>query len=339
VIREVESSRLDLGGLQILPGLVNAHDHLSFALFPRLGRGPYPDAEAWARDIYHPQASPVREHLRVPKRLRLLWGGLRNLIAGVTGVSHHDPYDPVFDLDFPVRVVRRYGWAHSFAFTPDVAAQFAATPPGAPFLIHLAEGTTEAASREVFRLREIGALAHRTVLIHAVGLTEQGWQIVRDAGAAVVWCPRSNLFTLGRSLPDPLSNGRRGVPVALGTDSPLTAEGDLLDEIRAAGGNRVLAAVTDQARRILRIPARPGDWIAAPAFGEPPELVVIGGRIHLIAPRLAPQLPRALRHRFFSLRVEGRPPLLVRWNVPELLGQTRGFLDGPIRLAGRDVSA
>jgi len=328
---KVEGVDLDLSGLQVLPGLINAHDHLQFALFPRLGEGPYANATEWARDIYHPDHEPVHSQLTVPKEVRLIWGGLRNLIAGVTTVSHHDEYHSVFDRkDFPVRVIKNYGWAHSLEFTKDVRECFRRTPPGAPFLIHLAEGTDRSAAQEVFRLHELGALTDKTVLIHAVGIPPEGWDLIRRAGASVIWCPRSNLFTLGRTLDEEIRNS--GVPIALGTDSPLTAEGDLLDEIQF-----VRLYDGPAAARILRLPPYPHDFIAATEVGCPPELVVIDGTIRLISPRLAQVLPAALRDLFHSLRIETRPCMQVRFNIPKLLEQTRQHLE-TIRLGGRIVS-
>ncbi len=129
--------------------------------------------------------------------------------------------------------------------------------------------------------------------------------------------------------------------MTLGTDSPLTAEGDLLDEISAAQRfapiERIQAMVTSDAARVLRL-APTNDFIAARAFAQPPELVVVNGRLHLISPSLASQLPAPLRHEFHPLHIDGRPPVLVRWNTPELFSATRQFLE-VVRLAGREVFA
>jgi hypothetical protein len=332
----VDGVELDLNGLRVLPGLINAHDHLHFSLFPRLGSGPYPNATGWAHDIYHPDREPARSLLAVPKHLRLIWGGLRNLLAGVTTAGHHDEYHPIFDLGFPIRVVKQFGWAHSLAFTHDVRECFERTPPSVPFVIHLGEGTDAEAASEIFRLRELGALTERTVLVHAVALTGAGWDLVKCAGAAVIWCPRSNLFTLGRTLGREVIES--GVRIALGTDSPLTAEGDLLDEIRFARefGAAARQLVGSGARDVLRLPMRPDDWIAVREFGAAPELVVIGGEIRLISPALAAGLPRDVAAGFHWLCVEGRPPVLVRWDIPGLIEETRGYLR-EIQLGGRGL--
>ncbi len=90
----------------------------------------------------------MREHLRVPKKVRLIWGGVKNLISGVTTVAHHNPWEgSIFGRAFPVRVVRRYGWAHSLEFSPDIAERYRRTPIRWPFIVHAAEGTGERARR------------------------------------------------------------------------------------------------------------------------------------------------------------------------------------------------
>jgi cytosine/adenosine deaminase-related metal-dependent hydrolase len=317
---------LDLRGYRILPGLINAHDHLEFNLFPRLGSGPYPNATKWAEDIYKPDEPPVSDHLRVPKRLRLIWGGLKNLLSGVTTVCHHNPYDPVFDeAEFPVRVVKRFGWAHSLRFSPDVAERFRATPEDWPFVIHLGEATDAEGSEEIHSLDEMGALTDRTVLVHAVALDRDGLDLVRRRGASIIWCPSSNLFTLGRTLDASALDG-----VALGTDSALTGVGDMLDELAVAGGDYRM--VSCNASRILRLEERPDDWIAVREFGEPPLVVAIGGRIRLIAPELATE-----HAGFHKLHLERRDPVLVDVDIPRLHAETAAVLGPDIRLAGRRV--
>lgn len=275
----VDGLDLDLTGLYIQPGHINAHDHLDFGNFPLLGQGPYPNATAWAHDIYRPNEPPVADCLRVAKPERLRIGAMRNLRAGVTTVAHHNPYHDSFDQDFPVRVVKRYGWAHSLTFEPDVRGRFEATPEEAPFLIHAAEGTDDIAAREIFELADLGVLTDRTVLIHCTGVTAAGWDIVRKRGCSVIWCPSSNLFMFGVTQPPP-----PGIPSALGTDSPLTNRGTFLDELRLA--RRLCPAFRHEPHRVLRIDPQPADWIACDGPDDPPRVVVIGGRIRYLDPAL-----------------------------------------------------
>jgi hypothetical protein len=209
----------------------------------------------------------------------LLEGARRNLRAGVTTVAHHNPWDPAFDKDFPVRVLKAYGWAHSLAFEADVRTRFNATPEGAPFFIHAAEGIDDAAAREVFRLDDLGVLCERTVLIHCTGVTGEGWDLIRKRGCSVIWCPRSNLFTLGRTqVPPP------DIPAALGTDSPLTNNGTFLDELCTA--RRLAPQFKHDPYRVLRIEPREDDWIVCDAPDQPPKLVVVGGKIAYKDPAL-----------------------------------------------------
>jgi cytosine/adenosine deaminase-related metal-dependent hydrolase len=351
--------KFDLSGFMILPGLVNAHDHLEFNLFPRLGRGPYPNAVAWAKEIFKPSEEPIASHLKLPKHIRLWWGGLKNLLNGVTSVAHHNPYDPtVFSRSFPVRVVRRFGWAHSLTFSPDIETSFRRTPSGAPFIVHAGEGTDCDSWRELYRLDEAKLLRSSTVLVHGVAIKPEDLQVIRSRGVSLVWCPTSNLFTLGRTVSPEVLNSE--ISIALGTDSALTADGDLLDELSVAGNHvsssRLYRMVTSDAARILHLKAGEGriqdggvaDLLVVRAnnenspsrlLGSRPELVFLKGRLMLISAEAARELHITDLEGFQEVEIEGRGKWFVKSNVRGFLDQTKQILGERVCLAGRQVIA
>jgi cytosine/adenosine deaminase-related metal-dependent hydrolase len=312
---------VDLQGSFVLPGLVNAHDHLELNHYGRIkGRDIYENAAAWIADMgpqlaHHPAICEGRAH---PLIERLFIGGLKNLLAGVTTVAHHNPFYGELRRTMPIRVVRRYGWAHSFLLETrpagargepggEVAARWRTTPHDAPFLVHLGEGIDEEARGELPRLEALGCLQPNTVIVHGVAIDENGWRRVARAGAGMVWCPASNAFLFGRTAmicPLIVGNEECRVTVALGTDSRVTGSRDLLDELRAARAawpvppHRLLGMVTSEAGRLLRQP-RAGRLVA----GGLADLLVV--------PPLADEAGAALlatRRRDVRLVVvEGRP--------------------------------
>jgi cytosine/adenosine deaminase-related metal-dependent hydrolase/ubiquinone/menaquinone biosynthesis C-methylase UbiE len=361
-LNSCQDTGLNLTGFLVLPGLVNPHDHLEFALYPRLGKSNYKNFLEWADDIHRPDFSPVREHRQVPREARLWWGGIRNLLCGVTTVCHHNPYEPaVFEDDFIVRVLCEYGWAHSLPMDPDVGTKKQKTPKGQPFLLHLGEGIDERSAAEIFELHQASALDEDTVLIHGLALKKPGRALLRSARAGLVWCPSSNIFLFGETLS---SSDLQEIPrLALGSDSPLTAEGDLLDELRfahefiGAPAEDLYSCVLRGSADLLRLKNGEGtlrvgahaDLIAVRDTGMSPagtlatlshsgvELVLLGGCVQLASGEMIKRLPPAATQGLQPLCVEGtvrwiRAPL--RW----LFAQTTPHLGDEIRLGGKRVS-
>jgi cytosine/adenosine deaminase-related metal-dependent hydrolase/ubiquinone/menaquinone biosynthesis C-methylase UbiE len=358
-----ETHPIDLTGYLLFPGLVNAHDHLEFALFPRLGSPPYENATQWALDVQAQESETIALHKKVPKEIRLWWGGIRNLLCGVTTVCEHNPLDPVLlSSDFPVRVVTKYGWDHSYAFANDIRSALEETAADAPFLIHACEGVDRAAAEEFYALDAMGAIEERTVLIHGLALDAAGAALLNQRGSALIICPSSNSFLFEKTHKRELLCSIERL--ALGSDSPLTATGDFLDEIRFAGGacdlheDELFAMVTDAAPRLLRLRGGEGsmrvgavaDLIAVTQRAGSPaqvlsklnwhdvELVIVGGLVQLASSVIFDQLTAEMRQGLIPLMVENE----VRWlraPATRLLAAAEDVLGyGNVRVGGLRVS-
>jgi len=257
---------VDLRGDRVLPGLVNAHDHLHRNHYPRLKYQPhYGNASEWSADIDARRASDVVlvSCASVPRVDRLIMGALKNLLSGVTTVVHHDAsYPEMFAPDFPVHVPVAYGWAHSLTLDGEIGVRqsHAATPSGTPWFIHAGEGGDTAAREELPRLIALGVLEPNTVLVHGVAFDAGDRARLVERRAGLVWCPGSNHFLLGRSaeVRELIHEGL----LALGSDSRLSGERDLLDELRFArslgevADDALESLVTTRAARLLRLADR-----------------------------------------------------------------------------------
>jgi cytosine/adenosine deaminase-related metal-dependent hydrolase len=267
----------------------------------------------------------------------------------------------VFDNDFAVRVVREYGWAHSLSMDSEAAQKKKQSPVGLPFVIHLGEGIDKRSEDEVTELHRLGALDEDTVLVHGLALDSKGRALVRESGAGLIWCPSSNMFLFGRTLS---ARVIESLPrLALGSDSPLTAVGDLLDEVQFACDltqlhpDALYRLVTSQSAQLLRLregqgSLRPGgvaDIVAVRDRGLSPgetlrslsyrevELVLIGGRVHAASDELWQRLPEVARARLQPITVEGT----LRWiraPLERLFRETEPHLPDGIFLGGKRVS-
>ncbi len=285
---------INLDGALVLPGLINAHDHLELNNFPRSKwRERYSNAAEWIADFqprFTTDSSLVCAQ-SVALEDRLFHGGLKNLLSGVTTVCQHNPPRRVPRWGFPTRVVRNYRFSHSILIDGEAVRRvYRETSPDWPWIIHAAEGVDAAAAAEIAQLDSWGCLGRNSVIVHGIGLDEEQHRLLLERGCGLIWCPSSNHFLFGTTADVSLlsSAGR----VALGTDSRLSGGRDMLAELKLALATsgldpyRIIRMVTVDAASILRLPDAgrirsgiPADLIVVPRGpGEPAESLFAADR-------------------------------------------------------------
>ena len=323
---------VDLRGDRLLPGLINAHDHLHLNTLPALEpTGHWRHVREWIAQVnLRRQTDPTFEsQIAVSRDERLLIGGVKNLLSGVTTVAHHDALYPFLtDERFPTYVLTTYGWSHSLYIDGEeqVRNAYLRTPPDWPWIIHAAEGVDEEAADEFDRLDALGCVRANTLIVHGIALDRARRRRLEQAAAGLIWCPSSNLRLFG-STADVSELARRG-RVALGTDSRLTGSRDLLCELRVARETSALEEATLESlvtrdaaaclrladRGALRVGARadilvlPGGMALSSAARSDVRLAMLAGRA-LYADADYARIVAPTTH-WAAVRVDGRPKML-----------------------------
>jgi cytosine/adenosine deaminase-related metal-dependent hydrolase len=345
---------VDLDRSFVFPGLINAHDHLELNSQPRLKwRDKYANASEWIADFQPRFDSDPALAVNTAETLddRVWIGGLKNLLAGVTTVCHHNPLHRVLRRRFPLRIVERFGYSHSLHIDgAAVALSHQRTPAEWPWMIHAGEGLDDAARSELDTFDRLGCLSANTVFIHGVAFCGSAVERVIGAGAGLVWCPSSNRFLFGATADvRAFDDADR---LALGSDSRLSGERDLLDELRAAHATRQLSAeglartVGAGAAQLLRLNecgrieiGAPADLtVLRPAESCPFDSLVSASRsdVRLTMIDGKPAIGEALLARVFDATgvdsspavLDGTPRLIARWigrHVARMRLQEPGF--------------
>lgn len=342
----------------VFPGLINSHDHLDFNLFPQLGNRIYKNYTEWGTYIHQQFKQEIRDVLKVPPHLRILWGVYKNLLCGVTTVVNHGKRLTINNA--PITVYEDTHDLHSAAF--EKAWKLKLNNPlkkNLPVVIHTGEGTDEAASDEIDRLIYWNKLHRNLVGIHAVAMTAQ--QAVNFKG--IVWCPQSNYFLLNKTAAIQLL--KQHTSIIFGTDSTLTSNWNIWDHIAMA---RKTGLLTDEElydslninpAKIWEVntgelqSGKDADIVIArrkegavdlDAFYKvvPADLLLVmhRGNIRLFDQELLAQLTHHLKGRHFSLIKMNDAYKYIDGNMDDLVKQIKLYLPGfvfPIEVIGHQI--
>jgi 5-methylthioadenosine/S-adenosylhomocysteine deaminase len=243
---------LETGGT-VFPGLIELHNHLAYNVLP-LWNVPqtYTNRDQWGNTpAYHQLVTAPMKTIGeatdlLPALVRYV--ECKALVGGVTSTQGI--------ALFSAPGVRRYyrGIVRNVEETgdellPEAGSRIADVDAKDPqaflaeiekktcFLLHLSEGTDEAAHRHFEALRLPGnkwAIAPSLAGIHCVALTPADFEVMAANGASMVWSPFSNLLLYGRTANVAGAVAAAPLKIGLGSDWSPTGIKSLLGELKVA---------------------------------------------------------------------------------------------------------
>ena len=235
----------------ISPGLINPHEHITFAANRPIGEGPqrYEHRHEWRTgadgNIELDVDGGASQEEVLAAELRFLMSGVTSIAGagGEEGLVRNLDIAPLleglpvaaantdtFPLDDANGTMIEQGcnYGNGATTASDIADE-------AAYLPHIAEGINRAARNELTctSMGELDLVAPQTAVVHAVGVGATEARLLGEDYTRVVWSPRSNVVLYGNTAPVTLLD-RMGVALSLGTDWVASGSMNMFREIRCA---------------------------------------------------------------------------------------------------------
>jgi hypothetical protein len=292
----------------ILPGFVDAHNHLRSNVVPRWKPNRlYSNRHEWRQDpdfirlVNGPISNVGSTHFCDMNK----WGELRAIVGGTTSIMTTQQesciHGLVRNLDFNSGFygTTQLNLEHTYnvldlppASAPAARAEFVFVATNFfinnPFyealLIHLAEGTDAFSLEEFTFMQSQSLLNPKGVVIHGIPLRPIDFKAMSDHETSLVWSPRSNLELYGATA-DINAALDKGVEIALAPDWAVTGSSNMLNELKVAAlwnSERLDGRITDKqlVDMATSIPAHIAgidDEVGAIKVGLRADLLVING--------------------------------------------------------------
>lgn len=250
----------------ISPGLIDAHNHLTYNFIPEWEAGTtYDNRYVWSDEASYedwilPFTDGRNENARICPGAK--WGELRSIVHGTTTVMGQSANRSCLQ-----RLARNADHYHGLGYdhmrtaigsprdiTDDSAANLVASfseasDPTTRYAVHMQEGVTgnnvtlefdSFAGRDTRNNRHMGTSLLAAgdgswsgvgLLIHSMGLSDAQLMEIQSTDAHVVWSPSSNLILYGVTAPIERMIAMN-LSIGIGPDWTLSGEDDVLSEMR-----------------------------------------------------------------------------------------------------------
>ena len=245
-------------GAVVSPGLINAHDHITFAQnLPGSWTARYDHRHEWRKGQNGKPKITVPGTSYSPaetKEAVVAWGELRHLLAGTTSLAGSGGISGLLrNIDTPGKIegldigvidnntfplddsdgqnVLESCTGYGTLDSPNLLSETC-------YLPHVAEGVNQRARNEFLCLSSTDKGGHdltaaNSTFVHSIGLLAPDGALMAARRTSVIWSPRSNVSLYGNTAQVTLYK-HLGIPLALGTDWTASGSVNVVRELACA---------------------------------------------------------------------------------------------------------